>query len=404
MDLTLLDIALGTKIFLLFSFVIFIPLSAWGYYFSRSDQRRSEIERYMKILSIKERDLFEHKNPGRSLIVSVLFVTVLSICFWILILFGSDTKITDEYNYLFGNVKIVVLNAESIREVVEISEEIETDADKIKTYQSGALLTFNMAFLGAYLWGIQSIARRYSMNDLIPIAYYNIGVRMIFASMLALVIYHLSEVAPNILASMINIEASDNGGGPSSAHLIMPIFAFLIGMFPQRGLKWLTDKFSVFTQKNDPSVRNLPLEMIEGVTIYDHVRLQELGIDSCYDLANVDYIPCLFKTPYSPRVLINWILQAKLCVYFGEHVKDLREHGIHTVWQLNSYDVEDLKSLVKTTSLTEDTLMLVKNLISNDNEIERLVEAQNKLSRYWNKEDKNTVNAEAGENEHEKDD
>jgi nucleotidyltransferase/DNA polymerase involved in DNA repair len=185
---------------------------------------------------------------------------------------------------------------------------------------------------------------------------------------------------------------------------MMPIFAFLIGMFPQRGLNWLTDKFSIFTQKNNPSVRDLPLMMIEGVTIYDRVRLQELGVDSCYDLANIDYVPYLFKTPYSPRVLINWILQAKLCVYFGEHVKALREHGIHTIWQFYNYKERDLKKLVKSTSLTEDTLILVKSLISDDKDIERLVAAQKKLSQYWNKEEDDTDNEEASDSKRDKDD
>jgi len=156
-------------------------------------------------------------------------------------------------------------------------------------------------------------------------------------------------------------------------------------MFPQRGLRWLTLKFSIFSQQQDPTVRELPLEMIEGISMYDRVRLQELGIDSCYDLANMDYIPYLFKSPYTPRTLINWILQAKLCTYFGEQVKDLREHGIQTAWQLKKFDESALKELVKTTSLTEDTLLKVKNQITDDKEIERLMEVQLKLSQYWNK-------------------
>jgi hypothetical protein len=350
---------------------MFIPLSAVCYYRSRRDQRTSEIERYMKILNIKDKDLFEQKHQGFSFLVSVFFVTLLSVCFWGLILFGNDINLGGKYSYLFGNIRMM------------------TSADDsfgcFQQYQSGALLTFNMAFLGAYLWGIQSIVRRYSMNDLIPVSYYNLGVRMIFASILALAIYHLAEATPNILASIISAEPGSSGNGESGSHLIMPIFAFLIGMFPQRGLKWLTEKFSVFSDKGDPSVKPLPLEMIEGITIYDRVRLQELGIDSCYDMANVDYVPCLFKTPYSPRVLINWVLQAKLCVYFGGHVKELREHGIHTVWQFNNYEMDDLRNLVKSTPLTEDTLVSVKGLIEKDLEISRLVAAQVELSRYWNK-------------------
>ena len=360
------------KLVLLASFVMFIPFSATCYFFSRSGQRISELRRYMEILNIDNKDLFEQKYQGVCFFIAVFFVTLLATGYWYLMLFGADKGIANNANFLFSNIKIVELNPAANKQIVN--------------YQNGAILTFNMAFLGAYLWGIQNIVRRYSMNDLIPVAYFNLGVRMIFASLLALMIYHLSEVAPKMLVSMLTGPDTDINKDPSSSNgtdLIMPIFAFLIGMFPQRGLKWLTEKFSMFSQKIDPSVRDLPLEMVEGISIYDRVRLEELGIDSCYDLANVDYIPCLFKMPYSPRILISWILQAKLCVYFGRQVKDLREHGIHTVWQLNSYKPDELKELVKSTSLTEDTLLRVKVLITKDQEIERLIAAQYTLSRYW---------------------
>ncbi len=366
---------LATKLSLLISFVIFIPISAACYFYSRNTQRNTEIRRYLEILKIENTELFKHQHPVASLSVAVFFLTLLSTCFWGLILFGEDSGFTKTPNYLLGGASTIGLNKVD-------------DVEKITRYQSGALLTFSMAFLGAYLWGIQNISRRYSMNDLIPIAYYNVGIRMIFAGILALVFYHLSKLTPDILASVMGnaTEPSPPATPPTNdTNMLMPVIAFLIGLFPQRGLKWLTEKFSLFTQQTDPTVKDLPLDMIEGMAMYDQVRLQELGIDSCYDLANIDYIPYLFKSPYSPRILINWILQAKLCMYFGPQVKDLREHGIHTVWQLKYYDDAELKELVKTTTLTEDILVMVKGQISEDREIERLIEAQLKLSQYWNK-------------------
>ena len=54
------------------------------------------------------------------------------------------------------------------------------------------------------------------------------------------------------------------------------------------------------------------------------------------------------------------------------------------LFDLGAVQKHDITEL-KTTSLTEDTLMLVKEQIMQDQEIERLIEAQLKLSRYWNK-------------------
>lgn len=363
------------KIAFLFAFVMFIPASAACYHFSRSEQRKAEVRRYQELLDINDEDLklFWQQNPGLGLAISVAFVTFLIACFWTLIMFGSDIKFSSQYGYFLGDI-------------TRVDNVALPDGTEIGKYENGALLTVNMAFLGAYLWGIQNLTRRYSMNDLIPITYYYLSLRIIFATILALVIYKLSELMPGMFGPLLGSASSESGDPPSdlsATHLVMPFFAFLIGMFPQRALNWLTDKFSVFSQKHHDSVRAIPLDMIEGITVYDKVRLQELGIDDCYDLANVDYIPCLFKTPYSPRILISWILQAKMCVYFGEHVKDLRDNGIHTVWQIKTHEVDKLKELVKSSSLTEDKLVRVKDLISEDHEIPRLVAAQRKLSQYW---------------------
>ena len=76
------------------------------------------------------------------------------------------------------------------------------------------------------------------------------------------------------------------------------------------------------------------LEMVEGIEGHDSLRLEELGIDTCYDLATADFVPLMLKSPYSRRQLIDWILQAKLCVYFGDAVKNLRQQGFRTVIDL----------------------------------------------------------------------
>jgi hypothetical protein len=47
--------------------------------------------------------------------------------------------------------------------------------------------------------------------------------------------------------------------------------------------------------------------------------------------AQGDFVVLVVKTSYSARQLIEWILQAKLCVCFGPAVKDLRDQGIRTL-------------------------------------------------------------------------
>ncbi len=179
--------------------------------------------------------------------------------------------------------------------------------------------------------------------------------------------------------------ASDSGPGTTAA--IWPALGFLIGMFPQRGLHWLSERLPILSPEHDPSVKRTPLEMIEGIEIHDKMRLEELGIDTCYDLANTDFVPLILKTPYSARQLIDWILQAKLCVYFGQAVKDLREHSIRTVIDLEHLTQENIEALAPETALTKSALERARESIKTDAEIERLREVGMLLGKFVEKKD-----------------
>src|SRR5688572_8242922 len=186
---------------------------------------------------------------------------------------------------------------------------------------------------------------------------------MLLAGMTALIIY--------------NGYTALSGAGDSSGAItatIWPALAFLVGIFPHRGLRWLTDRVPVLSAPGDPSVRPMPLEMIEGIESHDTLRMEELGIDSCYDLASADFVPLLLKTPYSARQLVDWILQAKLCVYFGETVKDLRRLGIRTVVDLQALTAAEIAALPSDTSVTETILVRAGESVRNSPEIARLRE------------------------------
>ena len=131
----------------------------------------------------------------------------------------------------------------------------------------------------------------------------------------------------------------------------------------------------------------IAVEMIEGIETHDILRLEELGIDTCYDLGNADFIPLILKTPYSARQLIDWILQAKLCMCFGEAVKDLRQHGIRTIIELEPLTAEDIEELPLQTSVTKIALERAQKSVKDDAEIKRLREVGQLLGRFWQSEE-----------------
>ena len=317
----------------------FVPLTALMYYISRRKRRVIEVERVLTLLEVdpQYRKAYEPDKPG-TYFSAVLYLSAVVVVGLTLLFFSHQIGLVD------GEFPSATLG-------------------QVDFPQKGSRIVLAMAFLGVYLSGLQHIFRRYAATDLTPTLYYGSSVRMIFASMIALVIYN----AYSALA----------GGGDSDQGItatIWPALAFFIGVFPQQGLRLLTERMKMLSPARDTSVRPTPLEMVEGIEDHDVLRLEELGIDSCYDLASADFVPLLLKTSYSARQLVDWILQAKLCVYFGETVKDLRRIGIRTVIDLQALTPAEMATLPADTSVTETILLRAAESAKNSPEIARLRE------------------------------
>jgi len=327
---------------------LFLPLTALTYYFSRRQRRISEVRRALTILQIDS--AYGKVYAAENFSYYLFGVGYASMLVWLglaLVFFSKEIGLV---NSEFPMVQLAGVNFP----------------------QPGSRLVFAMAFLGAYIWGLQYIFRRYALNDLFPSVYYGFGMRLILASIISFVIY--------------NGYAALTGGSDSKEGItanIWPAIAFFIGIFPQRGLRWLTDRVSFLSPDKDPSVRNAPLDMIEGIETHDMLRLEELGIDTCYDLATADFVPLFLKTPYSARQLMDWILQAKLCVHFGDAVKDLRRNGIRTIIDLEHLTQDDIETLPSETSVTKNALQWARDALTKDTELKRLREAGVLLGTYW---------------------
>lgn len=354
------------RILTLVVLVGFLPVCAYTYYAYRIDQRKLEIKRILRILEIHSeyRNIYVQDIGRMHFAVSVIFTMSVAIAGFAALLLSSDLELAVKPSLLLAGTRLTKAQC--------------NDACLVD-YQEGALLAFGLGFLGAYIWGLQGIFRRYSMNDLLPIAFYHFGLRMILSSFIALLIYHAvggfsTEFSTSTQETQLLTPTSDG---------ILIITVFLVGMFPQKGVRWLTSKFGLGGRSNHPTVKDLSLDMIQGVTVYDKFRLEELGIDSCYDLATADFIPMLLKTSYGARELIDWLLQAKLCVRFGDATQELRKRGIRTIADFDGLDDEYLETIARETSLTLPSLKSATELSTSDQNIDRLKRAAELLSRYW---------------------
>lgn len=355
--------------------VLILPLCAITYYFFRLGQRKVEINRMLNILDItsKYREIYNfdiHRSHFASSVLFAMGISVIGLCTLFL---GTELKLAETPNLLLSGLMISA----------------KTDPPCIKpecliAYQQGALFVYGIGFISAYLWGLKTIFRRYMMNDLLPATFFRFGIRMIFASIIALLIYHA-------VGGFDGVKAASGGITPSRDGLLL-LLVFLVGMFPQRGIKWMTTRVKMLTTYKHPSVRTLPLEMIEGMTAFDKERLEELSIDSCYDLATADFIPLFLKTPYCSRELIDWILQAKLCVKFGDAVGVLRQQGFRHITDLEDLNQDYLEQLAKDTSLNLSSLQRACQESVSDQNIARLKKAAELLGKYWEGEDRKQEN------------
>jgi hypothetical protein len=327
---------------------VFLPLTALTYHFSRRQRRVLEVARMLSILKIDPD--YARAYQGDTLLTYLWAVAYSSVvvCFGLaLLFFSTDMGLAGAEFPTFTLAGVAFP-------------------------QPGSRIVCAMAFLGAYLSGMQHIYRRYAANDLSPTLYYGLAVRIIFASVVSVIVY-------NGYSALAGPGASDGGITAN----IWPALAFLIGVFPQRGLRWLSDRNKLMAQSTDPTVRPAPLEMIEGMEAHDVLRLEELGIDNCYDLAAADFVPVLLRTPYSARQLIDWILQAKLCMYFGDSVKELRRLGIRTIVDLGELSEEEISTLPHDTSVTTTVLNRARESLGTNQELTRLREVGQLLGMFW---------------------
>jgi hypothetical protein len=338
---------------------LFVPLTALTYYIFRRRRRTYEVERILAILHITPayRRAYEDEKAGRYYLGAVVYASVVASLGLMLLFLGPELGVEE-----FPSVRL--------------GTKPDTAADILGFPQRGSRLIVGMAFLGAYVWGLQYVLRRYVLNDLLPSVYYGLSLRMILAASTALVLY-------NAYAALAGVDTSGAASGGTMTSNLWPPLAFLIGTFPQRGLRWLTDRLPILAPESE-TVRRAPLEMVEGIESHDSLRLEELGIDTCYDLATADFVPLMLKTPYSARQLIDWILQAKLCAYFGDAVKHLRQQGFRTIIDLAQLTPKEIEALAAETTLTKSALEHAQQSIKHEAaDLERLREAARLLGTFW---------------------
>ncbi len=174
------------------------------------------------------------------------------------------------------------------------------------------------AYLGAYVFAVQEVVRRYNTFDLQPQVYSSIAIRMLIAVAIVYVAAPLLQAEPS------------GGGEP-----IWPAaLAFLIGVFPTQGLHYLARVAGRFLTPESTQRKPLPIGNLLGVSPWHESRLAQMGIDDAQNLATVDIRRLLLTTQFDTQQIVNWVDQAILYVRVGERIQRFRDAQVGTYHEL----------------------------------------------------------------------
>jgi hypothetical protein len=174
------------------------------------------------------------------------------------------------------------------------------------------------AYLGAYVFAVQEVVRRYNTFDLQPQVYSSIAIRMLIAVAIVYVAAPLLQM--------------DQSGGNEP---IWPaVVAFVIGVFPTQGLHYLSRVAARFLATEPTQRRPLPLGNLLGISPWHESRLAQMGIDDAQNLATVDIRRLLLTTQFDTQQIANWVDQAILYVRVGERLQRFRDAQIGTYHEL----------------------------------------------------------------------
>jgi hypothetical protein len=182
-----------------------------------------------------------------------------------------------------------------------------------------ATAPLQFGFVGAYLFILQDITRRYFRDDLKPGAYISAVVRIIVVTM---------------LVTTIHLVWRSGGAGEA-------VFAFLVGFFPESGLRLLFASLARPVARLFPSIgAEYPLHEIDGLSIWYEARLLEEGIEDIENLTTANLVDVMLRTRVPLNRLIDWLDQGFLFLHLSNHGHDRRgallQLGIRTASDLEA--------------------------------------------------------------------
>jgi hypothetical protein len=254
------------------------------------------------------------RKETRALLACALLYSSVTAFGWALVAFGGASTVACPNHFL--STCSVFWNASAAFS--------STELDAVAVRQSLAIAAY--AFLGAFVFSLKSLIRALMNYELTPLALIRCTAQVIFGTVIAQVIWHGSV---SLFPDVVGLEQS------------WLVVAFFVGFVPEYALNAVGRKIDLslvgLGARRIPSDRTgaVPLEILDGIDIWTRFRLEEARIYDVQNLATYDAIELYVDSPYGFFEIIDWIMQAQLCVGVGpDAFLDLREVHVRTIFDL----------------------------------------------------------------------
>jgi hypothetical protein len=155
--------------------------------------------------------------------------------------------------------------------------------------------------------------------ELVAATYYNALVRLVVAIFVALVFNHIQTIAFS--------------GGPS---FVAEAVGFGVGLFPDAALISISSRLRRYLLGADERLEEFPLDLIQGISPFRKLRLFEMGMDNCENLASANAVELFLTSNLKLVEVADWIGQAQLVVLVGaKNFLTLQQNGYRTIIDLH---------------------------------------------------------------------
>lgn len=261
-------------------------------------------------------------------------------------------------------------------------------ADSSVVRLSPILNPVNLAFLGAYFFGLQMLFRRFTRRDLGPNAYLAFTNRIVLAIIavwVAVICYEFLKPGSVDIWNGMLTPGTLNKPWPTD----LLVLSFVVGVFPRVLWQFIAALIAkiAYLKLVIPSIeQKQPLSQLDGLTVWHESRLEEEDVENVPNMATVDIVDIMVHTQIPAERLMAWIDQAILYSLLGPKESDnSSDKGV--VAKLRQLGLRNASQIVEAYHAGERTRESLESVLGADkvhNIVHALgIEANFDLVRAW---------------------